>query len=139
MTDKLTKPRLQDLVRDTPFFHQNAPPTVTSTVTLTGAQMLGGILEANPSSSTASYTTLTGALLDEAIGRANLAVNDAFDLIIINTSTSAGGNIILLMGTGITLVGNNDIEEEDNVANSSSARFRFRRTAADTWTCYRIA
>lgn len=140
MTNKLTKPRLQDLVRDTPIFHQPAPETASTNATLTAAQMLGGILVVDQAAGgTSTLTTLTGALLQAAM-RQPVIVDESFDLYIINIGLSAGENVILAMGaTGMTLVGNNDIEEEDAVANSSSAHFRFRNTGANTFTCYRLA
>jgi hypothetical protein len=114
-----------------------APQTATTNATLSDAQMLSEILEATPSGGTATYTTRTATQLEAAFSN-RLEVGDSFDLIIINTSTSSGDNIILAMGSGMTLVGNNDIEEEDAVDNSSSGQFRFRKTAENTFSCYRI-
>ena len=139
MSNALTKARLSGLVRDTPIFHQHAPATASVTATLTTTQLLAGILNVDQASgATTTLTTPTATELDSALSGRMIA-NEAFDLFIINTETDAGGNCVLAMGTGMTLVGNNDIEEEDAVANSSSAHFRFRKTADAAYTCYRIA
>ena len=121
-------------IRNTP-----APQTATTTATLTDAQMLGEVLRVDQGAgATTTLTTRTGTQLSSAFsGRIN--VGDSFDLFIINEETDAGGNMVLAMGTGITLIGNNDVEEEDAVDNSSSALFRFRNTAANTWDCLRLA
>ncbi len=134
----LTRKKLVDLMRGSRIINQDAYPTATTNATLTAAQMLGGVLRATPSSGTATYTTLTGTQLAAAM-RQPVQVGDCFDLYIINISTSGNDNIVLAMGVGITLVGNNDIEEEDAVANSSSALFRFRNTAVNTFDCLRLA
>ena len=139
MSEKLVKSRLQDLVRHTPIFHQPAPETASTTTTLTVAQILGGILVVDQAAAgTSTLTVPTGTLLQAAM-RQPVLVDEAFDFYLINIGLSAGEDVILAMDTGITLVGNNDIEEEDAVTNSSSAHFRFRNTGANTFTCYRLA
>lgn len=135
----LTRRGIFGLFRSPPIGNMPAPQTATVTDTLTDAQMLGEVLYVNQGSgATTTLTTRTGTQLSAAIpGLVN--VGDYFDLFVINRETDAGGNMVLAMGAGVTLIGNNDIEEEDAVTNSSSAHFRFRNTGTNTWDCMRLA
>ena len=108
------------------------PQTATSTATLTAAQILGGVLVANPSTSAATYTLPTAALIDAALP--NATVGSTFDLAIVNLGTSSGA-VTLSMGTGVTNGGNAAVA----VAVTSSALFRFRKTAEGAYTVYKIA
>ena len=108
------------------------PQTATSTATLTAAQILGGMLYANPSTSAATYTLPTAAAIDSALPSAT--VGSTFDLFIINVGTSSGA-VTLSMGTGVTDGGNAAVA----VAVTSSAMFRFRKTADGAYTVYKIA
>ena len=81
---------------------QGTVATATATATLTVAQITAGILSANPSTSAASYTLPTGTLIDATL--TNAKVGSTFDLIIVNLGTGAG-DITIVTGTGITLVG----------------------------------
>lgn len=109
-----------------------APQTATSTATLTAAQITGNLLVANPSTSAATYTLPTATLIDAAVP--NAVVGSTFDLFIVNTGTSSG-TVTLSMGTGVTDGGNAAVA----VAITSSAAFRFRKTADAAWTVYKIA
>lgn len=105
---------------------QGAPNAVNATATLTDAQMLGGIITSTTAAAVAA-TVRTGTQLDAA---SEFAVNDSFDLAVINTG---GANAwTLTAATGITIVG------AAAVAASSSGIFRFRKTAANTFVAYRI-
>jgi hypothetical protein len=109
------------------------PQTATATATLTVAQVTGGMLVANPSTSAATYTFPTAAAIDAALS--NMKVGSTFDLVIVNLGTSSGA-LTLTMGTGATLSGSG------TVAVTSSAQLRFRRTVtadAPTFTVYRIS
>lgn len=109
------------------------PQTATATATLTVAQVTGGMLVANPSTSAATYTFPTAATLDAALS--NLKVGSTFDLVIVNLGTSSGA-LTLTMGTGLTLSGSG------TVAITSSAQLRFRRTGTNdtaSFTVYRIS
>ena len=122
-----------------PLRNTPARQTASVTATLTAAQMLGEVLDVDQAAgATTTQTTLTGTQLTAAFA-GRVRVGDSFDLFIINTELTANGNFVLAMGTGITLVGNNDVEEEDAVTNSSSALFRFRNTSPTTWDCMRLA
>jgi len=109
-----------------------APQTATSTATLTAAQITAGMLVANPSTSAATYTLPTAALIDAALP--NATEGSTFDLAIVNLGTSSGA-VTLSMGTGVTNGGNAAVA----VAVTSSAAFRFRKTGDAAWTVYKIA
>jgi len=109
-----------------------APQTATSTATLTAAQITGGILYANPSTSAATYTLPSATDIDNAVSSAT--VGSTFDLSIVNVGTSSG-TVTLSMGTGVTDGGNAAVA----VAITSSAAFRFRKTGDGAWSVYKIA
>lgn len=109
-----------------------APQTATATATLSAAQIVNGMLVANPSTSAATYTLPTAALIDAAVP--NATVGSTFDLTIINLGTSAG-TVTLALGTGVTDGGNALVA----VSTTSSALFRFRKTADGAYTVYKIA
>lgn len=108
-----------------------APQTATSTATLTAAQIVGGMLVANPGTSAATYTLPTGALIDAAVP--NATVGSTFDLALINIGTSSGA-VTLAVSTGVTDGGN----AVTAVAVTTSALFRFRKVADNTFVAYRI-
>ena len=112
--------------------YANAPQTATSTATLTAAQITGGILYANPSTSAATYTLPTASEIDSAVSSAT--TGSTFDLSIVNVGTSSG-TVTLSMGTGVTDGGNAAVA----VAVTSSALFRFRKTGDGAWSVYKIA
>lgn len=109
-----------------------APQTATSTATLTAAQITGGILYANPSTSAATYTLPTASDIDSAVSSAT--TGSTFDLSIVNVGTSSG-TVTLSMDTGVTDGGNAAVA----VAVTSSALFRFRKTGDGAWSVYKIA
>lgn len=109
-----------------------APQTATSTATLTAAQVTGGFLVANPSTTAAVYTLPTGALIDAAVPSAK--IGSTFDLNVINIGTSTG-TVTLALGTGVTDGGN----ALQAVAVTSSAMFLFRKTGDGTWVAYKVA
>jgi len=117
---------------ETTMGYSDAPPTATSTATLSEAQVVGGMLYANPSTSAATYTLPTAALIDAALP--NATVGSTFDLSVINIGTSSG-TVTLATATGITDGGNAFVA----VAVTSSALFRFRKTAEGAYTVYKIA
>ena len=109
-----------------------APQTATATATLTAAQITGQILVANPSTTAATYTLPTGALIDEAVP--NATVGSTFDLSIVNIGTSSGA-VTLAVSTGVTDGGNAVVA----TAITASALYRFRKTADLAWTVYKVA
>jgi hypothetical protein len=124
------------------FYRQAAPETATDTATLTGAQMLSGILVATPTAA-ANYTTLTGALLEDAVVAIfpQLAAGDSFDLTIINIG-GTGDDITLVAGaTGMSIVGDAVVRPsaDSGTEQAGQGTFRFRYTAADTFIAYRVS
>ena len=109
-----------------------APQTATSTATLTAAQVTGNWLVANPSATAATYTLPTAASIDTAVP--NATVGSTFDLALVNVGTGSG-TVTLATATGITDGGNAFVV----VAITSSAVFRFRKTADAAWTVYKVA
>lgn len=108
---------------------QAAPQTATSTATLTAAQILGGVIVADTSTTAATYTLPTVALLEASL--TNAKVNSCFDLAIVNIGTSSG-TITMAVGTGWTLSG------LATVTYTTSAMFRARKTGTGAWTLYRL-
>lgn len=117
---------------------QIGPTAKTTSVTLTVAEVTGGLITVNQGASTTStLTTPTGAALDAAL--TTFKVDTAFDFHIINTSTNSNEPAVLAAGTGVTLVGNDDIVANSATNVPSSAHFRARRTAAEAWSIYRLS
>ncbi len=122
-----------------PLRNTPAQQTATVTATLTAAQMLGEVLDCPAgSSATRTLTTLTGTQISAAFAN-RINVGDSFDLYVINSSTAGNDLVVMAGGTGVSTVGDLDIEEMDAAANVSSGLFRFRNTAANTWDMMRIA
>jgi hypothetical protein len=109
-----------------------APQTATATATLTAAQVTGGFLVANPSTSAATYTLPTAASIDAIVTSAK--VGSTFTLNIVNIGTSSG-TVTLAVGTGITDGGNALVA----VGTTSSAQFLFRKTGDAAWSVYKVA
>ena len=112
------------------FGVQPTPTAKSATATLTIAELLTGIVT---TSGTAAITlTLpTGTLTDAGVTAPALPVNGCFDWAVINTGTSSGA-VTVAAGTGHTLVGS------ATVAIGTSAGFRTRKTAANTFVTYRL-
>ena len=112
--------------------------TGTTTVTLTAAEVTGGILIANPGTTGTTYTmpivvTSGGTTgVNDLISSAK--VGSTFNWSVINIGTTTG-DITLAAGTGTgwTIVGSLTIDNE------TSASFVARKTSDTTWTLYRIA
>jgi hypothetical protein len=100
--------------------------SLIGTVTVTAAQLLGGIIEGTPTAA-ASYTLDTAANIDAAIPVAN---GDTFTCYLLNQSAGAFA-ITILTGAGVTLKGNTAA-----IAQNKSAALIFRRTGVGAWTCY---
>lgn len=120
--------------------YQPAPTAKTVAVTLTIAELLTGIITGtHAAGATAAYTLPTGALTDAA---AQWAINDSFDWSIINLSAAAVDTITLTASTTHTIVGNPIVQSAHSSTGGiygNSARWRTRKTAADTFVTYRIA
>ncbi len=116
---------------------QAAPQTATATATLSVAQITGGLLVGSPSTTAASYTLPTATLIDATM--TNMKVNSTFSLRIINLGTSTG-LITVVVGTGITAVGNLVVAITGSAAGvSGAAEFMFRKTDTAAYSVYRVA
>ena len=116
---------------------QAAPQTATATATLSVAQITGGLLVGSPSTTAASYTLPTAALIDATM--TNMKTNSTFKLTVINLGTSTG-LITVVVGTGITAVGNLVVAITGSAAGvSGAAEFLFRKTGDAAYTVYRVA
>ena len=116
---------------------QAAPQTATATATLSVAQITGGILVGNPSTTAAIYTLPTATLIDATM--TNAKTNSTFELTVINLGTSSG-LITVAVGTGITAVGNLVVAITGSAAGvGGAAQFLFRKTGDAAYSVYRVA
>jgi hypothetical protein len=113
------------------FVAQPTPSAINASATLTIAELLTRIITTN-SATAVAFTLPTGTLTDAGILGGQLLINQSFDWSIVNTG-SAVGIVTVSGGTGNTLVGSGVL------AITTSATFRTRKTAANTFTTYRIA
>ena len=113
------------------FVSQPTPSAINASATLTIAQLLTGIITTN-SATAVAFTLPTGTLTDAGILNGQLLVDQSFDWSIIN-SGSVVGVVTVSGGTGNTLVGSGML------AITTSATFRTRKTAANTFVTYRIS
>lgn len=94
----------------------------------TPAALLSGIVTATPTASR-NIQFPTGAALDLA---SEFAINDSFDFSLVTLAAFA---LTATVNTGVTIVG----AAATAATSGSTARFRMRKTAADTFVAYRIA
>jgi len=117
-----------------------APTTETgvTAVTLTAAEVTGGILIANPGTTGTTYTMPLVVTSGATTGVNDLVpsakVGSTFNWVIVNIGTTTG-DITMAAGTGTgwTIVGSLTIDNE------TSASFVARKTSDTTWTLYRTA
>ena len=112
---------------------QAAPASLTSTATLTIAQLVTGIVLGNPGSSAATYTLPTVALTEALL--VNAKVDSSFDFSVINVDGSGSGIITLAVGTGWTIVGLATVA----ATAGTTQRYRARKTGVGAWTLYTLA
>jgi len=127
-TDRVTIDSAGSTYIETGNLWQYAPtPTSKAAVaTLTAAELFTGIL--NTTGTTYTVTVPTGTNIDAFYPQVP-AVNIGFDFYIINTAT---GTITIAVNTGVTALG------ALTIPTATSAMFRFRRTAANTYVMYRL-
>jgi hypothetical protein len=106
--------------------YQPTPGVLNATGALTAALILGGIVTSTTGAAVAA-TLDTGTAMDAA---ATFAVDDAFDWSVINTG---GNTFTVTAAAGHTIVG------VAAVVTVTSALFRTRKTAANTFVTYRIS
>ncbi len=117
---------------------QGAPATETTVATLTVAKLLTGIITATPTATgaTVAYTLPTGTLMD---GGGNFSDDDSFDWSVQNLAAAAADTITITAGTDHTVVGSMVVASAHaTTLPYSSAKFRSRKTTANTWITYRI-
>lgn len=110
---------------------QPAPTAKTADATLTIAELLTRIITST-SASAVALTLPIGSLTDAGLAGGTLKVGDSFEFGVINLGSSSGA-VTMTASTGHTYVG------AAVVAIATSARFRTRKTAADTFVTYRVA
>jgi hypothetical protein len=108
---------------------QGAPTNIADGASMlsTAAGILSGIITATPTASR-DIQLPTGANLDLAT---EWAIGDSFDFSVITLAAFA---LTLTVNTGVTIVG----AAATAATSGASARFRCRKTAADTFIVYRI-
>lgn len=116
-------------VTATPLWqHTPAVTAVSTTATLTAAQVAAGVV--NTTGSTYTVTLPTGTALDTYFTGVP-TINIGFDFSVVNT---ASGTVTIAVGaSGMTALGTL------TVTTLVSARFRLRRTAANTYVLIRLA
>lgn len=113
------------------------PATATNTATLTAAQLLNGTIVATPTAA-AAYTLPLASALVTALP-ADFQIGEAFEFTVINVATGATFDITMTTNTGWTLVGNMIVDANEVGGTGSVGVFRVLRTAAATFTLYRMA
>lgn len=108
------------------YFQQGAQASKAAAATLTIAELLTGIVQYTGAAAT--LTLPTGTNIEGGV--AGLASDRAFEFVVINTGS---GTATIGAATGLTLTG------AMTVTAASSARFRVRKTATNTYTVYRVA
>ena len=108
---------------------QGAPANIADGASMiaTAANILTGIVTATPTEAR-NIQLPTGANLDLAT---EWAIDEAFDFSVITLAAFA---LTITVNTGVTIVGS----AATAATSGSTARFRLRKTAADTFIAYRI-
>lgn len=109
---------------------QEAPTNIADggSMAFTAASLLGGIVTATPTAGR-NIQLPTGAALDAA---SEFAINDSFDWSLITLAAFA---LTITVNTNMTIVGS----AATGATSGSVARFRTRKTDADTFVTYRIS
>jgi len=113
------------------------PATATDTATLTAAQLLNGVIHGTPTAA-AAYTLPLASDLAAALPT-SVVIGDAFEFSIVNLATTVGFDITVTTNTGWTLAGPMVVGAGPNDGTEwKTGIFRARRTAAATFTLYRV-
>jgi membrane-associated HD superfamily phosphohydrolase len=108
-----------------------------ATATLTTAQVLGGLLVVDPTTTASTLTLPTATAIDAVM--TNMKTNSTFGLTVINIGTSTG-LVTVAVGTGITAVGNLVVAITGSAAGvGGAAEFLFRKTGDAAYSVYRVA
>lgn len=121
---------------------QAAPTAMTTTATITSAAILGGLITGNQGGgAAATYTLPTGAVfgpIADAYFGGNWGVDYSIEFTIVNISTNAAEDVTVAGDTGMTAVGNMTIASNAAVGDQAWGTFRIRKTAANTYSFYRV-
>lgn len=109
------------------FFEQPTRTTKTGVATLTIAELLTKIIYYTGAAAT--LTMPTGTDIDAGVLSGALAVDRAFEFVVIN---SGSGTATIGVAAGLLMVG------DTTVPASASATFRVHKTASATFTVYRV-
>lgn len=109
---------------------QEAPTNIADggAMAFTAASLLNGIVTSTPTASR-NIQFPTGTALDRA---SEFMVNDSIDFSVVTLAAFA---LTVTVNTGVTIVG----AAATAATTGSAARFRLRKTAANTFVAYRIA
>lgn len=123
-----TAPQVQQLRLNAQV--QGAPTDIADggSMVFTAASLLGGIVTATPTAGR-NIQLPTGAAIDAA---SEFAIGDSFDFSLVTLAAFA---LTITVNTGVTIVG----APATAGTSGAAARFRVRKTAADTFVVYRIA
>lgn len=111
----------------------SAPASVTTTATLTAAQILGGFILANNGiTSTVTYTLPTVTDLEAALVNSD-RIGTTFSFRVVNLGTSTG-TAVIAAGTGWTVTGSLTM----TIPITTGAQMVARKSAAGAWTLYRV-
>jgi len=104
--------------------------SATGDITLTAAQLLGGIISCNKGSDAAlTVTTPTAALIDTGLPSAK--VGSTFEVTITNNNNSGASSTVTFSGgTGVTVVGSG------TVARYGGSTYRFIKTGTAAYSAY---
>ena len=124
------------------LFRQAAPTAMTTSATVASSAIISGLITANQGAAgAATYTLPTGAVFDAAVKAVLgtlMAVNDAMDFTVVNISTNSAEDVTVAGATGMTAVGNMTVASNGAVTDQAWGTFRVRKTAAETFSFYRI-
>ena len=112
------------------YNQQPNPTALTASTTITIAQILTNIVTVT-STTAVTLTLPAGSSVDAGVLSGALPTNGCFDWNVINLGSSSGA-VTMAAGTSHTYVGS------ATVAISTSAGFRTRKTASNTFVTYRI-
>ena len=120
------------------LINTSAPVALTVSGLLTPAELLAGIITIQQGAAAPSAQQLpTGAALQAALP-AGFAVNDHFDVSVINTSVVDAEDATVTTNTGMTLVGSMDFPAHSGPTIPSSGILRFQNTAPNAFSVYRV-
>lgn len=117
---------------------QGAPTAKTVSATLTAAELLTGIVTINQGAGATSAQQLpTGTAIQAALP-VDFAVDDSFDISVMNISTVDAEDASITTNTDLTLVGSMDFPAHSGITLCSCGILRFRKTADHAFSVYRV-